>query len=305
MKPQNKLYMASRKLALVALFMVQLLYGLNYTIAKTVMNENYIKPFGFVLLRVAGATILFWLISIFLPKQKIDKKDYLQFFIAAIFGVVVNMLLFFKGLEYTTPIHAASIMVIVPIIILILSAIILKEKVTKLKIIGVALGLIGALVLTIYGKSPRAGDNVPLGNLLIFLNAVSYSIYVVLIKKLTDKYHPFTFIKWLFLFGLILITPFGYTELKAVEWQTFTPYISFSVLFVIIGATFGTYLLNPLALSKLKASTVGMFIYLQPVIAGLFALAMGADFIDSVKIAAMLLIFVGVYLVTLKPKKAK
>lgn len=296
--------MNSRGFAIFALFMVQLLYGLNFTIAKAVMNENYVKPFGFVLLRVAGAALLFWVISIFLPKEKIDNEDYLKFFVAALFGVVINMLFFFKGLEYTSPIHAAAITTIVPIIILVLSAIMLKEKVTALKIVGVALGLVGALILTIYGKSARAGDNVSLGNLLIFLNAISYSIYVILIKKLTAKYHPYTFIKWLFLFGLIVLIPFGYNDLSAIEWQSFTPYTTASVLYVIIGATFGTYLLNPLALRKLKASTVGIFIYLQPVIAGLFALAMGADFLNAIKIGAMLLIFLGVYLVTIKPKKA-
>ncbi|WP_179004146.1 DMT family transporter [Winogradskyella forsetii] len=296
--------MNSRGFAIFAVLMVQLLYGLNYTIAKNVMNENYIKPFGFVLLRVAGATLMFWLISLFLPKQKIEKKDFSKLLVAAIFGVVVNMLFFFKGLEYTSPIHASAIMTVIPIIILVLSAYVLKEKITKLKIFGVFLGLLGALFLTLYGKSARAGDNVPLGNLLIFLNAVSYSIYVILIKKLIAKYHPFAFIKWLFLFGLIMLTPFGYSELSEIQWQTFTPNISYSVLFVIIGATFGTYLLNPLALNKLKASTVGIFVYLQPVIAGLFALSLGVDSIDAVKIGAMLLIFVGVYIVTMKPKKA-
>ena len=283
--------------------MVQLLYGLNYTIAKTVMNENFIKPFGFVLLRVIGATILFWILSLFVPKEKIERRDYLKLMVASLFGVVINMLFFFKGLEYTSPIHASSIMTIIPIIILVLSAYILKEKVTKLKITGVILGLAGALVLTLYGKSSRVGDNIPLGNLLVFLNAVSYSIYIILIKKLTAKYHPFTFIKWLFLFGLIILTPFGYSELQEVQWHTFTPYTTFSVLFVVIGATFGTYLLNPLALNKLKASTVGIFIYLQPAIAALFALAMGADFIDTIKITAMIIIFLGVYLVIKKPKK--
>ncbi|WP_458628052.1 DMT family transporter [Winogradskyella sp. PC D3.3] len=296
--------MNSRKFAIFALIMVQVLYGLNFTIAKTVMNENFIKPFGFVLIRVAGATVLFWAMSLFLPKQKIEKKDYLKLFVAAIFGVMINMLLFFKGLEYTSPIHASTITITVPIIILILSAIILKEKVSKLKIIGVTLGLIGALVLTIYGKSARAGDNVPLGNLLVFLNAISYSIYVIMIKKLTSKYHPFTFIKWLFLFGLIMLIPFGYNDLKAVEWHTFTPNAIWSVVFVVVGATFGTYLFNPLALNKLKASTVGIFIYLQPVIAGLFAISIGADFIDLIKLGAMLLIFLGVFLVSKKPKNA-
>ena len=283
--------------------MVQLLYGINYTIAKVVMNENYIKPFGFVLLRVAGSTLLFWIIGLFIPQQKIEKKDFIKLFAAALFGVVINMLFFFKGLEFTSPIHASSIMTITPVIILILSAYVLKEKITSTKIIGIALALCGALVLTIYGKSARAGDNVPLGNLLIFSNAISYSIYVILIKELTAKYHPFSFIKWLFLFGLIILIPFGYGELRIVEWQSFTPYITFSVFFVIIGATFGTYLLNPLALNKLKASTVGTFIYLQPVIAGLFAIAMGIDALGVIKIAAMLLIFSGVYLVSMKPKK--
>ncbi|MCT4629736.1 DMT family transporter [Winogradskyella sp.] len=296
--------MNSRAFAIFALFMVQLLYGINYTIAKAVMNDNYIKPFGFVLLRVAGATLLFWIISLFIPQQKIKKSDFPKLFAASIFGVVINMLFFFKGLEFTSPIHASAIMTITPVIILILSAYILKEKVTVLKIIGIVLALCGALVLTIYGKSARAGDNVLLGNLLILLNAISYSIYVILIKKLTEVYHPFSFIKWLFLFGFIILIPFGYGQLEAVEWQSFTPYITFSVLFVIIGATFGTYLLNPLALSKLKASTVGIFIYLQPVIAGLFALIMGADTVDFVKIIAMLLIFSGVYLVSVKSKKA-
>jgi len=284
--------------------MVQLLYGFNYTLAKTVMNENYIKPFGFVLLRVIGATALFWLMSLFLPKEKIERKDFKTIFFAAVFGVFVNMLLFLKGLEFTSPIHASTIMTITPIVILVLSVFILKERITQLKILGIAIGFIGALALTLYGKSARIADNIPLGNLMIFLNAVSYSIYVILVKKLTEKYHPFTFIKWLFLFGLILVTPFGFNELSDVKWISFTPYITFSVVFVVIGATFLTYLFNPWAISKLKASTVGIFIYLQPVIAGLFAIASGADFIDAIKISAILLIFLGVYFVTKKPKES-
>ena len=289
--------MNSRGFAIFALFMVQVLYGLNYTFAKTVMNENFVKPFALTVLRVGGATILFWLFSIWLPKEKVEQKDYFKFFIAAVFGVAINMLFFLKGVELTTPIHASAIVTITPVIILILSSIILKEKITTLKISGVALAFFGALSLTLFGDSEREGDNI------ILLNTFFYSVYIILIKQLTAKYHPFTFIKWLFLFGFFMVLPFGYNELQEVQWQTFTPYISFSVLFVVIGATFGTYLLNPIALNKLKASTVGVFIYLQPVIAGLFALIMGADTIDTLKIIAMVLIFSGVYLVTLKPKK--
>ncbi len=296
--------MNSRAFAIFALFMVQLLYGLNYTFAKVVMNDNYIKPFAFVVLRVGGATLLFWLFSIWFPKEKIERKDYIRFFVAAVFGVVINMLLFLKGLELTSPIHASAIVTITPVLILVLSALILNEKITALKVIGIFLALCGALVLTIYGKSTRAADNIVLGNMFIFINAISYSIYIILIKQLTAKYHPFTFIKWLFLFGFFMVIPFGYDQLGDIQWETFTPYVSFSVGFVIIGATFFTYILNPFALSKLKASTVGVFIYIQPVIAGLFAIVMGVDAIDVIKIIAMVLIFSGVYIVSIKPKKA-
>jgi len=294
--------MNSRNYAILALFTVQLLYGMNYTFSKLVVNDGFVSAFALTLLRVAGATILFWIFGLFFKKEKIDSKDYFTFFLGAIFGVAINMLLFLKGLELTTPIHASVIVTITPIIILILSSFFLSEKITKLKILGVLLGFCGGILLTILGKSTRIGDNVPLGNTLIFINAISYSIYIIIIKKLTSKYHPFTFIKWLFLFGFFLVLPFGYTETTEIQWLNFTPYVWFSVLFIIIGATFGTYLLNPLALRSLKASTVGVFIYLQPVIAGVFAIVMGVDVVSPVKLIAMLLIFSGVYLVTKKPK---
>ena len=212
------------------------------------------------------------------------------------------MLTFFKGLEFTTPIHASVIMTVVPIVVLVLSAIFLKERITNLKFTGILLGFAGAIILSIYGKSTQIGDNILLGNTLVFINAVSYSIYLILIKKITDKYHPFTFIRWLFLFGLIMVIPFGYGELSEVVWTNFPPYIIFSVVFVILGATFATYLLNPLALRQLKASTVSTFLYIQPVIAGVFAIIMGSDTINSIKLIAASLIFTGVYLVTKKPK---
>ncbi|MEZ4801752.1 MAG: DMT family transporter [Gelidibacter sp.] len=294
--------MQIRTRAIIAVLMVQILYGLNYTFAKDVMVEGYITPYGFILLRVAGATLLFWMFSWLGPKEKIDRRDFAKFFVAAIFGVAINMLLFFKGLEFTSPIHASVIVTLTPILVLIMSAIFLKEKVTVLKILGVICGFAGAVVLTVYGKSTRLADNIPLGNMFVFINMVSYSIYIILIKKLTQKYHPFTFIKWLFLFGLILVIPFGYKDAIATDYSRFTPYITFSVLFVIVGATFGTYLLNPLALRHLKATTVTIFIYVQPVIAGIFAIIMGSDTLGSVKIIASCLIFLGVYLVTKQPR---
>jgi len=297
--------MNSRGFALFALFMVQLLYGLNYTFSKTIINEGFISPSGLVMMRLLGAAILFWLFDVVFPKEKIERKDFITFFIAAIFGVVINMMFFLKGLELTTPIHASSIMTITPIIILILSVFFLKEKVTLIKVIGIVIAFSGAIYLTLNGDSPRKADNVLLGNTYILLNATSYSIYIIIIKKLTQKYHPFTFIKWLFLFGLLMLMPFGYSDIAEIDWGIYNNYAWGALIFVVLGATFGTYFLNPLALKTLKASTVGAFIYLQPAIAGAFAVFMGVEHIDLIKIFAILLIFIGVYLVILAPVKKK
>ena len=298
--------MNNRALAFIAVFMVQLLYGLTFTFAKGIISEGLIKPFGFILVRIIGATALFWLLSLFTKNEKIERKDFLTFFFASIFGIALNMLTFFKGLEYTTPINASVIMITAPIIVLLLSAIFLSEKLTTIKVVGIFLGFSGAVILSLFSKSSGAiGSNVPLGNLLVFINAASYSVYIIIVKKLTAKYHPFSFIKWLLLFGLILVLPFGYNELTEVEIYRFTDYDFFAVGFVIVGATFGTYLLNPIGLRHLKASTVTAFIYLQPVIAAIFALAMGMDTIDAAKIGGAALIFSGVYLVTKKKKSAQ
>lgn len=292
--------MKTRHWALLAVLFVQIFYGLTYTFAKDVISGGYIKPFGFILARVGGAAILFWLFSFIGPKEKIDKKDFKTFFVAAFFGVAANMLLFFKGLEYTTPIHSSVIMITVPIIVLLLSSYYLKEKITKLKIVGVIFGFSGAAILSIYGKSQNPADNILLGNILIFLNAVSYSAYIIVVKKLTNKYHPFTFIKWLFLFGFLMVIPFGYNEFTTTDFSAFTNYIWLCFIFVIVFATFGTYILNPLGLKHLKASTVTVFIYMQPLIAGVFAIIMETDSLTSVKLIASSLIFFGVYLVTKK-----
>lgn len=266
------------------------------------MVGGYVKPYAFIVLRVGGATLLFWLFSFIGPKEKIDKKDYLHFFIAALFGIAINMLMFFKGLEHTTPIHASVISTISPILVLILSAIFLNEKLTAMKILGVFIGFAGAIILTVYGKSLRSEDNVLLGNTLIFINATSFAIYLILVKKLTAKYHPLTFLKWLFLFSFFMVIPFGYSELMEIDLPSFSPYVFFAVAFVIVGATYIANLLNPLALVHLRASTVSIFIYMQPVIAGIFAIIMGSDNLTVVKTIAAALIFLGIYLVTKRPK---
>jgi len=289
--------MNSRNGAFVAAFLAALIYGISFTVAKDVMPV-YVKPYGFIILRVVGATMLFWLVSIFTVKEKIERQDFLRICLAAIFGVALNMLTFFKGLSMTTPISASVIMVTSPIIILLLSAIILKEKITSIKVLGIFIGLAGAVILIAYGQSLKPGENPVLGNLLVFINAASYSLYLIIVKRLAEKYNPFTFIKWLYLFGSILVIPFGYNELQEVQWQIMPTAIYYKAAFIVVFTTFFTYMFNIFALTKLKPTTLSSFIYLQPVLASLYALIVGSDVVDIIKVIATILIFTGVYLVT-------
>jgi drug/metabolite transporter (DMT)-like permease len=295
--------MNTRTLALIAVSIATLIYGLNYTIAKEVM-PIYIQPFAFILIRVIGATAIFWLVSLFLKPEKIDKGDFKKIFVAAIFGIALNMLAFFKGLSLTTPISASVMMVMSPIMVLIFSSILIRKPIGKERVLGVFIGLLGTLLLITYGSSSSAtATNSNWGNFLVFINATSYGLYLVLAKDLSKKYHPITFIKWFYLFGLILVIPFGFVELTAVDWQKIPTTIYWNIAYVIVFTTCVTYLFNLFGLSKLKPTTVSVFIYLQPVIATIYALLVGSDTLNMVKICATIFIFLGVYLVTKQVEK--
>ena len=295
--------MKSRNIAFLLAFLAALIYGVSFTVAKEVM-PLYVQPFGFILLRVLGATLLFWAVGIFLKKEKIEVKDYPRLFLGALFGIALNQLSFFKGLSMTTPINASVIMVSSPIIVLIFSSFLLNEKATKKKLLGIFIGLFGAVMLIVFGKDTVAATNASLGNLLVLVNASSYALYLILIKNLTKKYHAITLAKWLYLIGLIMVIPFGFSELNMVEWNSMPLPIIYRVGFIIVFTSFMTYMFNLFAIKELKPTTLSIFIYLQPVIASSYALLVGSDSLNIIKIAATVLIFIGVYLVTRKPKEA-
>ena len=296
--------MNQRTFALIAVSIATLIYGVTYTIAKDVM-PNYIKPYGFILLRVSSATLIFWTVGLFTKQQKIEKSDYKKILIASFFGITINMLAFFKGLSLTSPISASVMMVTSPIMVLIFSSILIRKPIGKQRILGVFIGLVGALFLITLGNSSAgASTNSAFGNFLVFLNAASYGLYLVLAKDLVKKYNPIVFIKWLYLFGLIFVMPFGYSELTAVIWQEIPANIYWNISFVLLFTTCITYLFNLYGLSKLKPTTVSVFIYLQPVIATIYALIVGSDSLNFVKLCATLLIFLGVYLVTKQVEKS-
>ncbi|HLV61692.1 DMT family transporter [Galbibacter sp.] len=290
--------MSKRVLALLAAFGASVIYGINHTVAKDVM-PTHIQPFGFIMLRVSGAALLFWLISFLGPREKIQSKDWPRLLLCAVFGMVINMLMFFKGLSLSTPINSSVIATITPIFVFILSAIMIRERITAIRTIGILLGFAGALGLIFFSeKTQQNAPNVTLGNILFIINAISYGIYLIIVRPLTTKYHAFTLMKWLFTVGVVVNIPFTITEFTAVKWTSLPWDAIWRMTYVVVGTTFSTYLLNIFALKQLKASTIGAFVYVQPLVGILFATMVGADTLTFLKILSAATVFTGVYLVT-------
>jgi drug/metabolite transporter (DMT)-like permease len=289
----------------LALFLANLIYAITFTFAKDVM-PNTIQPLGFILVRVTGAMVVFQIIHRIWIREKVKREDYGIIALCALFGVALNMMLFFKGLNFTTPIHASVTMTSTPIIVFILALFLKSEKAIPLRIVGVLLGAIGAIVLAVYGQDFELGNpHLALGNFFVFLNALFYGLYLTLVKPLMKKYHFLTIMKWIFTIGFFVVLPFGFKDVQAVQWATIATKIWGEIAFIVFGTSVLAYLFNVYALSNLRASTVGFYIYLQPVLATFIALMLGSDQLNVVKIVAACIIFIGVYLVGRKPKALK
>ncbi|NNC82634.1 MAG: DMT family transporter [Flavobacteriales bacterium] len=288
----------------LALLAVNCIYGANYVVAKGLMPD-IIGPSGFILLRVIGAVLVFW-IFLSMSWEKVERKDLLRIAVAAIFGVALNQLLFFNGLNHTSPINSAIIMTTNPIMVLVMASLILGERITKRRALGVALGFIGATTLILLtGRSGVGGASIK-GDVMIFINSLSFGVYLVMVKPLMLKYRPLTVISWVFLFGLLYVIPFGWVQFSEVEWSTLSSTSIWSMVYVVLAVTVLAYGLNLYALSKVSPNVVSSYIYLQPVLAGLFGLLffyLGTYGMDKPvftwpMLGATLMIFTGVWMVS-------
>jgi drug/metabolite transporter (DMT)-like permease len=282
----------------LALLGANLFYGAGFTVAKTVM-PRLIQPFGFILIRVAVVTLLFWLTAFggSAYHTTIQKKDWLILILGGLFGVALNQMLFFYGLNLTMPIHASLIMMSTPLLITIIAAIVLKAGLSWEKGLGLLLGISGAALLMTAGKELRSTPTALRGDLAVLMNAASYAVYLVIIKPLMNRYRPVIVVRWVFLFGFFMVLPFGWQEFNAIEWNLFQPTDYAAVAFIVVCCTFFTYLWNIYALRVLSPSTAGAYIYLQPLFAAIISVVWLNESISIVKLAAAALIFSGVYLV--------
>lgn len=288
----------------LALLFVNALYGANNIIAKDVM-PNYLTPNLFIAIRVIGASILFWCVSLFTKHEKVAKKDLFLFAICGIFGVAVNQLTFFHGLNYSSAINSGIIMTLNPIIVAIMAYIILKEDMNIVKIIGILIGATGAVFLSLQANG-NDGSSV-YGDLLLFINAVSYAIYLIIVKPLMKKYSAITVTTYVFTFGTcyVLLFPGTIYDFMDFDLSAIPLDVWYRILYVVIGVTFFTYLLTMYAMKYVSATVTSTYIYLQPILVILFAylfvsMGLSQDHTKSItisKIMWMCVIFIGVFLV--------
>ena len=268
-----------------------------------------IGPSAFVFIRIVGASLLFWLLKSFI-KEKVERKDLIKLVFCGLLGVATNQLLFFHGLNLTSPIDASIIITSIPVMVLIFSFFILKEKITSNKMLGLAIGGIGAILLVSYGNK-SGGTSSFLGNLFVFLNATSYALYLVLVKPLMKKYNSITIISWVFLFGFFFMFPFGIGDLLNTDFAAFDLNTFLTVGYVVLFTTFFAYLFNIYALNYVSPSVTGSYVYMQPAVSfimvTIYAFLLDhseyAQDINLIKILSCLLVISGVYLISRKPRK--
>ncbi len=280
----------------LAIFAANIIFGINTPISKNVLQE-YLNPLSLTFFRMAGACVVFWIVSLFLKTEKISPKDLLFIFLASMFGIFINQFSFIQGLSLTTPVNAAIIITSTPIMTMIVSFIFLKEPITFKKAGGVFLGAGGAIMLVLSSYSGSLGTGNPWGNLLCLTSSLSYAIYLTAFKWLTDKYSPVSLMKWMFLFAALASIPFTLRSVSQINFSELPVIAYLQIIYIVAGATFITYLLIPIGQKGLRPTTLTMYNYLQPLVTTIIAVAFGLDAFGFTKTVSAVMIFLGVYIV--------
>lgn len=287
----------------IALFTANLIFGLNNPLTRTLIPDTF-SPFTLTIFRMVGAAALFWLASLFVKKETIPPKDILKLFFAALFGIVLNQMLFLDGLSYTSPIDASLVITLLPIVTMILAAVIIKEPITWLKVIGVLVGACGALLLILNSSlSGRVGNFK--GDLIILGSTLSFAFYLTMFKELISKYSPVHTMKWMFLFASLISYPFCHSSLINTNFAMFDYTVYLRIFYVVFFATFLAYILIPIGQKTLRPTTLSMYNYMQPIVASLVTILIGMDHLTYQTVLSAILVFAGVYIVTQSKSKAQ
>jgi drug/metabolite transporter (DMT)-like permease len=294
----------TRTRAHLAVLATNLFFALNYSMVKSI-SPALVKPFALNVLRVGFSLVLFWTLWTFKKVPvRIQKQHLVRFILCSITGIVINQLLFIKGLTLTSTVHASLLILATPLLISIFALIVLKEALTVFRILGLVLGIGGSVLLIVSKESGAHAPNYLLGDVLVLLNAISYAAYFILVKPLMQVYTPLQVIRWVFTLGFVMMLPFGWSELQDIQWPLFKCNDFLYLASIVVTGTFLAYLFTGYGIQYLGAGTTGAYIYTQPVFAVLIASFFFSETITWVKVLAAVLIFAGVFLVNRKSKPA-
>lgn len=289
----------------IAVLTANVIFGLHIPVSKALVS-SWMTPLGYMLLRILFASIIFWGVSLFQPKEKVKPKDLLLIAVGGLLGFTIAQYTFALALNYTTPVTVSLIIALSPVVVMLLAALFLKEKITRNKIIGVALAIVGAALLILCNANSGGGSNNMAGILILLLNITCYSIYLIITRKISSRYSSVTLMKWTFLTNLIIVLPIGYSELLAQRIFTTGGFHEgwWLLAYVLLISTVVGYFLMPVGLKRLKATTVSIYMNMQPVVASVVAIIIGQDLFSWDKPVAALLVIAGVYFVTQNKSKA-
>lgn len=290
----------------IACFTAYLIFGLNIVVCKDLTTSGIISPISLFFLRSVGAGTLFWIISLFMPRQRVERSDFPKFIVASLLGFFLTQIFFLMAISRITPMDCSIITSLSPIYTMFIAAYALKEPLSVKKIGGVVLSLCGIvyLILNSVGSASAVTQTTPLGVLLMIGNSLCFSLYLGIFKPTIAKYSVITFMKWIFLFSSLLSLPFALSEVITIDWQSLSRAFIAELAFLIICATFVTYLLIPIGQKILRPTLVSMYSYVQPIVAIVVSICVGMDTLTWQKIVAAVTVFSGVVLVSLSKKRA-
>ena len=274
----------------------EFMWGVSAPLGKVILAGG-VTPLMLTDCRMVGAAALFWVLSLFTGRERVEGRDLLLMFFASLFGIVLNQGLFLFGLGLTSPVNASIITTSSPIITMVLAAVFLGEPVSRLKVGGVCLGALGALILIAGGGGSGDAEGSPLGDVLVVAAQLSFSCYLVLFKRLTSRYSPVTLMKWMFTYASVCVIPFSYNEWACAGLGDVGSDAWWGVAAFVVGPTFVSYLLLPVGQRFLRPTVTAMYNYVQPIVATLAAVWMGVGGFSVLKGVAVVLVFCGVGMV--------
>ena len=287
-----------------AVLLANVIFGLGVPVTKLLLDE-WVSPMAYMATRCMGAAAIFWLISLFMPRERVERRDLLVIMGGGLLGFVVSKTLTAWALHFTTPVYFSIIATLTPVATMVCAALLIGERLSLRGALGVAIGVVGALLMVMVGWQVGSGMNDLLGIGLAVLSLLTWAVYLIITRKVSVKYTAVTQMKWVFLVSTLAVLPFSWTDLQAS--RLYSSQWAWSgvaeMAFIVVFATVAGFFAIPFALRYLKTTTVSVYTNLQPIVASFVAIAIGQDLLSWDKPVSLALVLLSAWIVTNSQQK--